>query len=286
VLTYPEGTPYRMIIQHIANARYAMKNPDRKHWKVITGWRRSALIGVGFLFALLALPVLAQVGGGYDLTWNTIDGGGGTSSTGGAFSLGGTIGQPDAGSLSGGTYSLAGGFWPADASTPTASALLVGHVTWQGRPAQPNSVQQIPLTLTLHLQAGGPNLEYTGMTTDASGFFTASVPGLAGTYSWRVKSAQVGPSPPAYNPGWLATGGTVALTGAALTPAEMGLQMAGDSNNDNLVTSQDFIILKNTFGKSSGQVGYDNRADFTGDQIIGSTDFVLLKNNFGQGGVP
>ena len=52
----------------------------------------------------------AQSGGGYDLTWNTIDGGGGTS-TGGSYTLSGTIGQPDAGTSSGGTYTLNGGFW-------------------------------------------------------------------------------------------------------------------------------------------------------------------------------
>ena len=53
----------------------------------------------------------AQTGGGYDLTWSTIDGGGYMVSTGGSYSLGGTIGQPDAGALSGGSYTLAGGFW-------------------------------------------------------------------------------------------------------------------------------------------------------------------------------
>ena len=57
-----------------------------------------------------AFTALAQSGGGYDLTWNTIDGGGGTSS-GGAYTLSGTIGQPDAGNLSGGVYTLNGGFW-------------------------------------------------------------------------------------------------------------------------------------------------------------------------------
>jgi hypothetical protein len=56
-------------------------------------------------------PVVAQNGGGYDLTWNTIDGGGVTFSTGGSYSLGGSIGQPDAGVLSGGLYTLNGGFW-------------------------------------------------------------------------------------------------------------------------------------------------------------------------------
>ncbi len=53
----------------------------------------------------------AQSGGGYDLTWNSIDGGGAMFSTGGTYSLGGTIGQPDAGMMSGGSYSLIGGFW-------------------------------------------------------------------------------------------------------------------------------------------------------------------------------
>ena len=41
---------------------------------------------------------------GYDLSWYTIDGGGATFSTGGSYSLGGSIGQADAGSVSGGSY--------------------------------------------------------------------------------------------------------------------------------------------------------------------------------------
>ena len=50
---------------------------------------------------------------GYDLSWSTIDGGGATpaGSTGGSYSLGGTIGQADAGTPGGGTYTLNGGFW-------------------------------------------------------------------------------------------------------------------------------------------------------------------------------
>lgn len=70
------------------------------------------------LLILLALttshsisPASAQSGGTYDLTWNTIDGGGATFSTGGAYSLGGTIGQADAGTMNGGSYALNGGFW-------------------------------------------------------------------------------------------------------------------------------------------------------------------------------
>ena len=60
---------------------------------------------------LLGGAALAQGGDGYNLTWWTVDGGGQTFSTGGSYSLGGTIGQPDAGLLTGGGYQLSGGFW-------------------------------------------------------------------------------------------------------------------------------------------------------------------------------
>ena len=60
---------------------------------------------------LMAAPVLAMSGGDYELTWSTIDGGGGRS-RGGPYTLTGTIGQPDAAWSSGGDYELLGGFWP------------------------------------------------------------------------------------------------------------------------------------------------------------------------------
>jgi hypothetical protein len=60
---------------------------------------------------LIVSIATAQSGSGYDLSWSTIDGGGG-SSNGGGYSLAGTIGQVDAGTLSGGGYTLNGGSWP------------------------------------------------------------------------------------------------------------------------------------------------------------------------------
>ncbi|MEJ5312550.1 MAG: hypothetical protein WHX52_22515 [Anaerolineae bacterium] len=75
----------------------------------------------GFVLAFLVVLMwtagiaLAQSGGGYDLSWSTIDGGGHTFSSGGGYTLGGTVGQADAGALSGGSYTLAGGFWPGAA---------------------------------------------------------------------------------------------------------------------------------------------------------------------------
>ncbi len=74
-----------------------------------------ALLGLSLLAALAVIPILAQAGGGYDLTWNTLDGGGGASS-GGGYVLRGTIGQPDASLAGGNGYTLSGGFWTGDAS--------------------------------------------------------------------------------------------------------------------------------------------------------------------------
>ena len=61
----------------------------------------------------------------YSIDWHQIAGGGGTS-TGGVFSVSGTIGQADAGAMTGGNYSLTGGFWSLIAvQTPGAPLLTI-----------------------------------------------------------------------------------------------------------------------------------------------------------------
>jgi hypothetical protein len=155
-----------------------------------------------------------------------------------------------------------------------ANANLQGHVIWQGRPAQPNALQQLPVTLTLKL--GTTEVNYTNLTTDANGLFTVPVGALSpGTYNWRVKGSK-----------HLANGGSVTLNGVSNTGVEMGTLRVGDCNNDNLVTAGDFIILRNSYGLGSGDPGYDDRAEFTGDGIVNIFDFNPMKVNFGSGGVP
>lgn len=153
----------------------------------------------------------------------------------------------------------------------SGSTRVTGHVVWQGRPAQPNSAQQMPITLTL--KSGALEVNYPALTTDNNGFFTLdSGPMQYGSYQWRVKG-----------PKYLANVGTATLSGNTLT-IEMGLMRVGDANNDNIVNVVDFNIMKVTFGKGIGEPGYDDRADFTGDQAVNVSDFNLLKINFGQGG--
>ena len=62
------------------------------------------------LLVMIVIPVVAQSGGDYDLTWNTVDNSGGIISSGSTFSMTGSIGQPEAGVVSGGSFTLCGGF--------------------------------------------------------------------------------------------------------------------------------------------------------------------------------
>lgn len=71
------------------------------------------LVIAGALLGVVSVSAL----GGYSLDWWTVDGGGATSSAGGSYGLGGSIGQPDAGGTSSsGTYTLTGGFWGGGAT--------------------------------------------------------------------------------------------------------------------------------------------------------------------------
>ena len=73
----------------------------------------------------------------------TIDGGGGTRSTGGTFTVDGTIGQPDAGLLSGSNFRLGGGFWFGGGNTATGiegDPPATTQLAFRVHPAFPNPV--------------------------------------------------------------------------------------------------------------------------------------------------
>ena len=91
------------------------------------------------LSTLLVVAASLSQAQNYSVDWYKIAGGGGTSS-GGVYSISGTIGQPDAsGAMSGGTYSVTGGFWSLISVVQTLGAptLYISHsgntitVYWQ-----------------------------------------------------------------------------------------------------------------------------------------------------------
>lgn len=84
--------------------------------------RWSALLILGLLVLGTAAIGYAQVSGNFDLSWSTVDGGGGRSTT-GSYELSGDIGQPDSTILTYSTvYTLYGGFyWAGPVATPCPS---------------------------------------------------------------------------------------------------------------------------------------------------------------------
>jgi len=109
---------------------------------------KSRILIVPIIGALTAFAALVQAQS-YSIIWHTIDGGGGTS-TGGVYSIGGTIGQPEAGPvMTGSTFSLQGGFWalPVAVQTTNAPTLTIapsaqGFATISWDPPTPGFVLQ------------------------------------------------------------------------------------------------------------------------------------------------
>ena len=114
--------------------------------------RRSSNFARTIAFALLLSTIISQLSTAYaqsySIDWYRVACGGGMS-TGGVYSVSGTIGQPDAGvAMSGGNYTLQGGFWSiiAAVQTPGLPNLTITFVS-------PNSVKvSWPNTGTYTLQ--------------------------------------------------------------------------------------------------------------------------------------
>ena len=111
-----------------------MKTEGRSQRSGVRGQRSQGSgqrAGVGLAVVLVALAVFAADAQDYAIDWWTVDGGGGTS-TGGVYSVSGTIGQPDAGEMSGGTFTLVGGFWGVVAAIQTPGAPLLSVLLTNG----------------------------------------------------------------------------------------------------------------------------------------------------------
>ena len=91
-----------------------------------------------------------------------------------------------------------------------------------------------------------------------------------GTYNYLIKGRRS-----------LASAGTLTLPMFGMgANFEFGTQRAGDANNNNVITVQDFNLVKTEFGTS----GSGLPADFNNDGVVNSLDFNLMKVNYGQAG--
>jgi hypothetical protein len=133
--------------------------------------------------------VLAQTGDGYDLTWWSVDGGGGSAS-GGGYSLAGTVGQADAAlPLTGGDYTLHSGFWAGGAVVSETCDIPLTGVSLAG-PGSGNTGETLTFDASPQPPTASTPVDYTWSTDGlVSGQGTSQA-----TYRWDSagsKSVQV-----------------------------------------------------------------------------------------------
>jgi hypothetical protein len=123
----------------------------------------------------------------YTVDWFKIAGGGGTS-TGGAYAVSGTIGQPEAGgAMTGGNFSITGGFWSllAAVQTPGAPLLTITRAGNSVLVSWPNTAG-FTLETNGHLNAGAwTSFNATINTTNGINSVTLSPP--AGNLFFRLR---------------------------------------------------------------------------------------------------
>jgi hypothetical protein len=116
------GSPLPLFIRQSMDS-HSFQSTKELAWSKT--WRFAVALFCFWL--LLSVFSLRASGQSYSIDWHKIAGGGGTS-TGGVYSVSGTIGQPDAGpTMTNGQYSLTGGFWvlPQAVQTEGAPTLII-----------------------------------------------------------------------------------------------------------------------------------------------------------------
>ncbi len=208
--------------------------------KTVTRTECRRPVGRSLLAVTVALfavgPTAAQ---NLEIRWHTVDSGGETSSTGAAITVGGTIGQPDAGvPMVGGVFTVNGGFWGSGPAISTADLVIVKSDS--ADPALPGTTFSYQLavsnagpgaasslSVTDTLPAEVAFVSVTGAEWDcseATGVITCTLPGLSPGDAPAITIDVVAP------------GGAAALLNAASVTSSTTDPNPGNNSDDEATT--------------------------------------------------
>ena len=224
------------------------------------------------LFLVLAISITAVAAADYTIDWQTVDGGGRMSSTGGDLELSGTIGQPDAGVMTGGDLELVGGFW---ALRPSLVLVSTEPDPNGSLPKTQNNLILCEFDRAIELPTAGNPLVIQDMSNgclDVSDLFVYSIDTddpngctlqakenlaqLTDAHWYQVNSS----------PGWT---DVVAFQFEVYT-------LRGDCDSSGRVTTGDYACVKEDMGARG-----DVRADLDGSRRVTTGDYGVVKDHIG-----
>ena len=123
----------------------------------------------------------------------------------------------------------------------------------------------------VELLRGEKVLDTMNTTLDAAGNYSVTTT-QRGPFRVSVKTRH-----------WLSGGANTLITDAGASGMNHTL-LNGDTDGDNYVGTDDYLIINGSFDLSQGDAGYDPRADITGDAYVGTDDYLIVNANFDKKG--
>lgn len=112
-----------------------------------------------------------------------------------------------------------------------------------------------------------------GSNLNEQGLFSLST-NLVGDYVVKVKAST-----------WLSKNlGTITLTGNPQVLPLADQLINGDCDDNNIINTDDYLVLSGAFDKAPGDEGYVDSADLDGNNYINTDDYLILSFNFDQSG--
>ena len=148
----------------------------------------------------------------------------------------------------------------------TLDAGSVQNVTWNVANTNVAPVNTSAVTITLSTDGGKTWPHLLAEAVPNTGSAAVTLPQLA-TATARVKVEAVG---------------NVFFD---VSNADFAIRVAGDVNSDGVVNCVDMGIVKASFGKRTGQAGFDVRADVVKDGVINTRDLAYVSQRLPQGTV-
>lgn len=126
----------------------------------------------------------------------------------------------------------------------------------------------------------------TVVTLEFSGSFTRGTAGLLsdGYYRLTIDGTKITRGTQQLDANGDGIGGDVVVLGAV--ESDNFFALYGDASGDGLIGVAEFGLFRSSFGKGSGDPGYDDRFEYEGDSTIGVSDFGQFRSRFGKPKMP